>query len=354
MLLIKYKIKKMFPCVFIKLDIITSYIFDYYQNFNMRNAVRFAIYVGVEVKIFNKFVKQSRNANMANNLEISDEGYLINASVIAVLFIIGVTGQLICFAVLLEKFHRKRDLTPYFLNITTANSLMLLLNFPVNFASSVSHRYVLNQTGCYVLSFNAGTTGIVMITTLTFVAVTIYKQVTKKSANSHCATTSSGWRKGVAATWVYSAFLMLPPVFGWSSTALQTGQTSCAPDWRAKHPGDIIYLVLLSIFALLVPLGVSAMYFIKLYRFLARNQRENRSLSIKQRQSYEHYKNGAKMIGISMFVFFLVWTPYCTFGLTTAFSQEEVLHGTIALVPELIAKSSVIYNPIIYVLVNRR
>lgn len=293
-----------------------------------------------------------------NTFTLSNEGYLINALVIAVLFVIGVAGQLISFIVLLGKEHRQRDFTPYFINIAIANSLMLILNFPVIFASSLAHRYVLNQTGCYFLGFNAGTTGVVMITTLTCVTVAIYRKVTNKTANNNAVTTTkqinSNWNRILAGTWMYSSALMLPPLFGWGSTVISSGKTSCAPEWRAKSLRDITYLVVLSVCAFLIPLAVSLVYFVKLYRFIDRNQRANQILSIQQRRVYEHYKAGSKMIGIATAIFFLVWTPYCVFGLASAFTQEYIIEGDAAMIPATMAKTSVIYSPILYAIVNRR
>lgn len=289
-----------------------------------------------------------------NTTTLSSEAYFINAFVIAVLFIIGVAGQTVSLMVLLGKVHRQRDFTPYFVNIAVANSLMLVLNFPVIFASSVKQRYVLNQVGCNFFGFNAGTTGIVMITTLTCVTVAIYRKVTSKNTNTNPKKIISSWRRDIAGTWLYSIALMLPPLFGWNSTVVQTSKTSCAPNWRAKSAKDIAYLVVLSVLAFLIPLTISLVYFIKLYRYIESNQRTNQALSIQQRRAYEHYKMGARMIAIATLMFFLVWAPYCAFALASTVYQGLLIEGDVAIIPALMAKTSVIYSPIIYAIVNRR
>ena len=47
--------------------------------------------------------------------------------------------------------------------------------------------------------------------------------------------------------------------------------------------------------------------------------------------------------------FLIAWTPYSIFALSEQFGDPELITPTLAVLPALIAKSSICYNPLIYV-----
>lgn len=50
--------------------------------------------------------------------------------------------------------------------------------------------------------------------------------------------------------------------------------------------------------------------------------------------------------------FLVAWTPYAIFALIKQFGNEQLVGPGLAILPSLIAKSSICYNPIIYVGMN--
>lgn len=296
---------------------------------------------------------------MTEHESLTDEGYNIYSSVTAVLFFVGITGQILSLLVLSKKDHRQREMTPYLANISIANTMLICINFPVVFASSLSHHWVLNRVGCVVLGFNAGLTSTVMVITLASLTVNIYRKISSHNINNHISNAlsrNSDWRKIVAAIWVYSLLILLPNLFGFGSIDFEAGNTHCAPQWRPKHLSDVIYLVFLTVAAFVFPLTATCVAITKLNRFLAKNQRELNTLSSQKRRHYEQYKCAANMMGVATFVFFLAWTPYCVCSLIILFSSRlaDLFTGTVSIIPGLFAKSSVIYNPVLYTILNRR
>lgn len=59
----------------------------------------------------------------------------------------------------------------------------------------------------------------------------------------------------------------------------------------------------------------------------------------------------AIMVAVMIIAFFIAWTPYAVLALVIQFGDTEV-HPGIAVVPALVAKSSICYNPVIYVGLN--
>ena len=57
---------------------------------------------------------------------------------------------------------------------------------------------------------------------------------------------------------------------------------------------------------------------------------------------------------MSVVAFVLSWSPYCFVSLAAIFTGNHVIQSGEAEIPELFAKASVIYNPIVYTIMNSR
>lgn len=61
-----------------------------------------------------------------------------------------------------------------------------------------------------------------------------------------------------------------------------------------------------------------------------------------------------RMTVTAIIVFVLSWSPYCFVSIAAVFKGSHVFNSGEAEIPELMAKASVIYNPIVYVAMNDR
>lgn len=59
-----------------------------------------------------------------------------------------------------------------------------------------------------------------------------------------------------------------------------------------------------------------------------------------------------KVITAAILAFVISWSPYCIVSLISNFKGSHVISPEVSLVPELMAKASVIYNPLVYCSVN--
>ena len=62
----------------------------------------------------------------------------------------------------------------------------------------------------------------------------------------------------------------------------------------------------------------------------------------------------ARLTAVAVAAFMLSWSPYCLVSLISIFKGDHLLSPGEAEVPELMAKASVIYNPFVYTIMNRR
>lgn len=58
------------------------------------------------------------------------------------------------------------------------------------------------------------------------------------------------------------------------------------------------------------------------------------------------------MVGIMVTAFMIAWTPYAIFALLKQFGPRHFIGPGMAVLPALIAKSSICYNPLVYVGMN--
>ena len=61
-----------------------------------------------------------------------------------------------------------------------------------------------------------------------------------------------------------------------------------------------------------------------------------------------------RMIAMAVAAFVLSWAPYCFVSVIATIRGNTVLSPGEAEVPDLLAKASVIYNPIVYTIMNDR
>lgn len=59
-------------------------------------------------------------------------------------------------------------------------------------------------------------------------------------------------------------------------------------------------------------------------------------------------------IFIAILTFLVSWSPYCLVSLSSTVTGYDILTPTASLVPQIMAKASVIYNPIVYLSLNSR
>lgn len=60
------------------------------------------------------------------------------------------------------------------------------------------------------------------------------------------------------------------------------------------------------------------------------------------------------MTATNVTAFMLSWAPYCFVSLAAVLTKDYVIADWEAEIPELLAKASVIYNPVIYTIMNSR
>uniref|UniRef100_A0A8C2J365 Parapinopsin a n=1 Tax=Cyprinus carpio TaxID=7962 RepID=A0A8C2J365_CYPCA len=115
---------------------------------------------------------------------------------------------------------------------------------------------------------------------------------------------------------------------GWGSYELEGVQTSCAPDW---------YFIVISYTRLLWTLQ----------QVTKLKMSEGGSTARAETQA-------ACTVVVMVMAFLLTWLPYAAFALSVILDPNLYIDPVIATIPMYLAKSSTVFNPIIYIFMNRQ
>uniref|UniRef100_A0A672RYS2 G-protein coupled receptors family 1 profile domain-containing protein n=1 Tax=Sinocyclocheilus grahami TaxID=75366 RepID=A0A672RYS2_SINGR len=156
---------------------------------------------------------------------------------------------------------------------------------------------------------------------------------------------------GMVISWVYSLIWTLPPLFGWSRYGPEGPGTTCSVDWTTKTANNISYIICLFIFCLIVPFLVIAfcygsILYINVYLYI---NKKIQTIRIRKRE------HRVLLMVMTMVIFYLLcWLPYGIMALLATFGAPGLVTVEASIVPSILAKSSTVINPIIYIFMNKQ
>ncbi|XP_030255671.1 opsin 4b isoform X1 [Sparus aurata] len=278
-----------------------------------------------------------------------------------VILVVGITGMLGNFLVMYA-FCRSRSLrTPsniFIINLAVTDFLMCFTQTPIFFITSMHKRWIFGKKGCELYAFCGALFGICSMMTLMVIAVDRYVVITRPLASLG----SMSRRKALsilAAAWVYSMGWSLPPFFGWSAYVPEGLMTSCSWDYMTFTPSVRSYTMLLFTFVFFIPLFVIIFSYCCIFRAIRHTTRAITKIncdgtrdSAKRFNKMRSEWKMAKIALIVILLFVVSWAPYSCAALTAFAGYADMLTPYMNSVPAVIAKSSAIYNPIIYAITH--
>ncbi|XP_032921522.1 melanopsin isoform X2 [Catharus ustulatus] len=280
----------------------------------------------------------------------------------AVILIVGITGTLGNFMVLYA-FCRSRSLqTPaniLIINLAISDFLMSITQSPVFFTSSLYKHWIFGEKGCELYAFCGALFGITSMITLMVIALDRYFVITKPLA-SVGVTSKKKALIILVGVWLYSLAWSLPPFFGWSAYVPEGLLTSCSWDYMTFTPSVRAYTMLLFCFVFFIPLIAIIYSYVSIFEAIKKANKSIQTFGGKHgnkefQKQYQRMKNEWKMAKIALIVilFFVIsWSPYSVVALVAFAGYSHVLTPFMNSIPAVIAKASVIHNPIIYAITH--
>ncbi|KAG7467457.1 hypothetical protein MATL_G00154010 [Megalops atlanticus] len=231
------------------------------------------------------------------------------------------------------------------LNISVSDMLVCLFGTTLSFASSIRGRWLVGRHGCMWYGFINSCFGIVSLISLAVLSYDRYSTLTvynKRAPN---------YRKpllAVGGSWLYSLFWTVPPLLGWSSYGLEGAGTSCSVTWTSRTPESHSYIICLFIFCLALPVLVMVYCYGRLL-YAVKQVGKIRKTAARRREFHILF-----MVITTVVCYLLCWMPYGVVALMATFGRPGIITPVASVVPSLLAKSSTVINPLIYILMNKQ
>ncbi|XP_070700090.1 pinopsin-like [Pempheris klunzingeri] len=281
---------------------------------------------------------------------LSRAGHTAAAVVLGFILVLGFLGNFLVLLVF-SRFPRLLLQTPVnllLINISASDMLVCICGTPLSFAASVRGRWLTGSYGCRWYGFSNALFGVVSLVSLSLLSFEQYSVVLGSTQSDYSHRRRA--RLAVAASWLYSLVWTLPPLLGWSSYGPEGPGTTCSVQWHQRSATARSYISCLFIFCLLLPLLLMCFCYGRILltvRVAARQiTRTNRS---------ERREARVLLMVVSMVTgYLLCWMPYGVVAMLSSFGRSGVVPPAASLIPSLLAKTSTVLNPVIYVLLNNQ
>lgn len=273
--------------------------------------------------------------------------------VITFIFIVFIVTGLTLNIVTIVAFAKNRFLlTPTdlpVLSIAIADAVLIILALPLGAVRNALGAWPFGFIGC---SWYACLNAIVGLGTMLHHAIL----AAEKCWKIHWPMATEITRKTMCmifgVVWGFVMLCEIFPFFGWSSYGPEGNGATCSVKWQTDDPGDISYIICLFVFFFIFPVAVIVTSYVTIYRdLLNMAERAKQKWGRKARQTAEALLARKKVVFtafILMASFFAAWTPYAAVSFYSAFFNPEHISPLAATIPSILAKSSLLFNPIVY------
>nr|AAZ79905.1 pinopsin [Uta stansburiana] len=233
-------------------------------------------------------------------------------------------------------------------NLAIADLLVTSFGSTLSFANNIYGFFVLGQTACEFEGFMVSLTGIVGLWSLAILAFERYLVICKPVGDFRFQQRHAVF--GCVFTWMWSLVWTLPPLFGWSSYVPEGLRTSCGPNWYTGGSGNNSYIMALFVTCFALPLGMIIFSYASLLLTLRAVATQQKEVETTQQAEKEVTRRVIAMV----MAFLVCWLPYASFAMVVATNKDLVIQPALASLPSYFSKTATVYNPIIYVFMNKQ
>ena len=197
---------------------------------------------------------------------------------------------------------------------------------------------------CAMYTVLTGTFGLTTIVTMGLIAVDRYMAIVRGSRIGMKRTFV-----GIICSWLYSALLMTPPLYGWNRVILEGSATSCTIDYLTRELNEISYIICIVVAGFCVPLVVTIVSYVGICKHVYVQGREMRTFPLTTTPCRRNTDiKLAKLAAVMIILFCVCWLPYTVECIIGVFGDQKLLTPPVTAMPALFAKMSRLANPIVY------
>ncbi|KAI3357677.1 hypothetical protein L3Q82_016078 [Scortum barcoo] len=280
---------------------------------------------------------------------LSRTGYTILAVIMGVFSVAGIILNVLVIVVTLTHRQLRQPLSYALVNLAICDlGCAMFGGLPVTVTSAMGY-FSLGRVGCVLEGFAVAFFGIASLCTIGIISVERYIVVCYPMGAVLFQTRHAV--AGVVLSWVWSFVWNTPPLFGWGSYELEGVKTSCAPNWYSRDIGNMSYIIIYFLFCFAVPFSIITVSYLRLLWTL----RQVTKLQVSEAGSTNRVEvQVARMVVVMVLAFLVTWLPYAAMALAVIMDPTLYIDPITATIPVYLAKSSTVYNPIIYTFMNRQ
>ncbi|KAL7399198.1 hypothetical protein ABVT39_021292 [Epinephelus coioides] len=291
----------------------------------------------------------SSSHSSVNTELLSQSGYTTLAVIMGVFSVAGIILNLLVIVVTVRHRQLRQPLSYALVNLAICDlGCAVFGGLPTTVTSAMGY-FSLGHVGCMLEGFAVAFFGIASLCTIAVISVERYMVVCYPMGAVLFQTRHAV--AGVVLSWLWSFVWNTPPLFGWGSYELEGIKTSCAPNWNSRDVGDMSYIIIYFFLCFVVPFSIIMASYSRLLWTL----RQVTKLQVSEVGSTNRVEvQVARMIVVMVMAFLVTWLPYAGMALAVIMDSSLNIDPIIATVPVYLAKSSTVYNPIIYIFMNRQ
>uniref|UniRef100_A0A3B4ZX99 Opsin 7, group member a n=1 Tax=Stegastes partitus TaxID=144197 RepID=A0A3B4ZX99_9TELE len=251
-----------------------------------------------------------------------------------------------------KKKHLLKPAEYFIINLAVSDLGLTLSLYPMAITSSVYHRWLYGKTVCSVYAFCGMLFGICSLTTLTLLSVVCFVKVCYPLYGNRF--NSAHGCLLIACAWVYALLFACSPLAHWGEYGPEPYGTACCIDWRLsnEHSSARSYTVALFIFCYILPCCVILASYTGILVTVQASRKTMKQHSLRQTHMSSIQTIIVKLSVAVCIGFFAAWSPYAVVSMWAAFGHVENIPPLAFAMPAMFAKSSTIYNPIIYLMLR--
>ncbi|KAF5907231.1 parapinopsin, partial [Clarias magur] len=276
-------------------------------------------------------------------------GYTILAIILALSSTFSIILNVTVIIVTLRYKQLRQPLNYALVNLAVADLGCAILGGLLTAVTNAMGYFSLGRVGCVLEGFGVAFFGIAGLCSIAVIAVDRYMVVCRPLGTVMFQTKHA--LAGVVFSWVWSFIWNTPPLFGWGSYQLEGVMTSCAPNWYSRDPVNVSFIMCYFMLCFALPFATIVFSYMRLLYTL----RQVAKLQIAESGSTAKAEvQVARMVIIMVMAFLLTWLPYAAFALTVIIDSNIHINPIIASIPAYLTKTSTVFNPIIYIFMNRQ
>ncbi|KAM8798019.1 opsin-5-like [Eudromia elegans] len=279
---------------------------------------------------------------------LSEREDLVFGTLYLVFGLVSLSGN----SLLLLVAYRKRSLLKpaefFIVNLAVSDLSMTVTLFPLATSSFFAHRWLFDRAVCTVYAFCGVLFGLCSLSSLTALSTVCCLKVCYPAYGNKFSPSHAGLL--LLCVWAYALLFATAPLAEWGSYGPEPYGTACCITWNAASREAALYILALFVFCYLLPcLLIVASYALILWTVKGSRR------AVRQHVSPRGRARGAHRLLVKLSVavclgFLAAWTPYAIVALWAVLGDASRVPALAFVLSAVSAKSSTLYNPLVYLL----